>query len=137
MIKKVLLLFCLVATPVMAQDEPQPVTSVQAQSLLDALRECNERQTALLTEQRMLGENILHIREKINQINLNLFGIQNNTQQIIVAHGGLVQVADFFKNNDKRIINTVLGFALFGILMLFYNIMKLGNWFFTPKKAAT
>lgn len=136
MIKKIVLtLVCLFPLTVHAQDPPV-VDSVQAQSLLDALRECNERQTALLAEQRALGENILHIRERINQININLLGIQNNTQQIIVAHGGLVQVADFFKNNDKRMITTVLCFAGFGLLMLFYHVMRFGNWLFTPKKAA-
>jgi len=137
MIKKILLI-CFLALPLTASaQEPEVVNATQAQPLLDALRECSERQNALLVEQKALGENILNIRERINQININLLGIQNNTQQIIVAHGGLVQVADFFKNNDKRIINTVLGFAVFGLLMLFYNVMKLGNWLFTPKKATT
>lgn len=136
MIKNIVLaLVCLFPLTAYAQ-EPPIVDATQTQSLLDALRECNERQTALLAEQRALGENILHIRERINQININLLGIQNNTQQIIVAHGGLVQVADFFKNNDKRMITTVLCFAGFGLLMLFYHVMRFGNWLFTPKKAA-
>lgn len=134
--KKIIVALFLVAglaSPALSQDSPE--SSVQAQSLLDALRECNERQTALLAEQRALGENILHIRERINQININLLGIQNNTQQIIVAHGGVVKVADFFANNDKNIILGVVCLALFGAFSAVNSLTKGWNWLTTTKKA--
>lgn len=128
-----LILFALVG-PALAQDDV--ANTPQTQSLLDALRECNERQTALLAEQRALGENILHIRERINQINLNILGIQNNTQQIIVAHGGLVKVADFFNQHDKNIIYGVVIFAAIGAFASFNTLAKGWNWLTSSKKVS-
>lgn len=133
--KKFLLLCCLLIVPTYVQaQEQESLSQPQAQSLLDALRESNEKQAALLSEQKEISSNIFQIRERIKQININLLGIQNNTQQIVVAHGGVVQMLDFFKQYNNPIVYGVVGFAVFGLLTLFYYVMKFGNWFLAPKK---
>lgn len=134
MIKKILLI-CLLTSPLTVQAQDPPVVdATQAQSLLDALRECNDRQTALLAEQRALGENILHIRERINQININILGVQSNTQQIIAAHGGFVKVSKFFEDHDQRIIYGVMGLAVFGVLCVLNLVRKGFNWLTTSSE---
>lgn len=96
--------------------------------------EFQETQEEILTEQRRLFGEIGHIREKLNQLNLNILSWQEINNEIVNIAGKEVH-CDLYKTKyDPRVEYTVIGLAVVGIFLVF---SKVNQFFvgFSKKKS--
>ena len=102
------------------------------------VREWNEfqqTQEEILTEERRLFGELGSIRERLNQLNLNLLGWQEINTEIINIAGKDVH-CDLYKTKyDPRVEYTVLGLAVVGIFLVFSKVNNVFAGFFSKKES--
>lgn len=129
--KKILFILLLFPTTCFAQE---PVES--SQPLLEALRECVAKQEAALAEQKILNEGLTEVRSRVRQIDINILGIKNTTQQLVVANGHIERLGNLFNQVESPAIKAILGLAVFGLVSALFIVVWIVNAMFswTAKK---
>lgn len=133
--KKILFILLLLPTTCFAQEE----SAQSAQPLLEALRECVAKQEAALAEQKILNEGLTEVRSRVRQIDINILGIKNTTQQLVVANGHIERLGNLFNQIESPAIKAILGLAVFGLVAALFIIVWIVNAMFgwaTKKKEA-